>query len=86
MKKENLVKRIKQSIKNKGLTQKEFCAKANINYDLFTQYLPSKTRKIPNEWIIETSKHTGVSTDFLFGLVDNTKNKKSEQELKGVQL
>ncbi len=80
MKKEKLVKRIKQSISNSGMTQKEFCEKSGINYDLFTQYLPSKTRRIPYEWIIAVSELTGVTTDFLFGLENNTnKNHKTSR-------
>jgi len=83
MKKEKLTQRIKQSIRNYGLTQKEFCEKANINYDLFTQYLPSRTRRIPNEWIVEVSRITGVSTDFLFGLENDTKTARQHTNTKG---
>ena len=83
MKKENLVKRIKQSISDFGITQKEFCEKSNINYDLFTQYLPSKTRRIPYEWIVAVSEVTGVTTDFLFGLDNDTKQTRTTTRTQG---
>lgn len=81
MEKENLTKNIRQAIKNSNLTQRELCEQADINYDLFTQYLGVRKRNIPSDWIRRIALSLNVTTDSLYGIsltIDNdTKQKAS---------
>jgi len=68
MEKENLTKNIRQAIKNSKFTQRELCKHADINYDLFTQYLGVRKRNIPSDWIRRIALSLNVTTDSLYGI------------------